>query len=272
MRILYTTLLMFICFLTNAQTIPNAGFETWLFRGSFYDPEDWYTYNGDLENAGIPPNVNRSSDAHSGSYAIALKTIPIPTDTNSVFIGFTQIDMALNVTLSGINGFYKYNGNNDTGYIYSRIFKRDANNKVRLIREGFSIFTNQSNYTPFNMIFYNSSSPYEKPDSCFIYLVSGNKKNTVLTLDDLSFGAVTGIQNITGNSPVMLYPNPSEGLITGNFDGEVPQEIIIRDVTGKDIFTCNNSNAIDISALPAGVYSAEIKLTNKTVIEKIIRR
>jgi hypothetical protein len=64
----------------------------------------------------------------------------------------------------------------------------------------------------------------------------------------------------------MVYPNPSQGVINTNKIGNYT----ILNGLGQTIMKANNSNQLDISLLPAGIYfiQNELKQTQKIILQK----
>lgn len=59
----------------HAQLIPNGGFENWtLHTGSttIYEPDGWGTPNQTCIDSGYTAVVQRTTDAHSGNFALKL--------------------------------------------------------------------------------------------------------------------------------------------------------------------------------------------------------
>lgn len=80
-----------------------------------------------------------------------------------------------------------------------------------------------------------------------------------------------GINHSDTISNIKLYPNPSNGIL--RIATEIPVDIKIFDIAGKQIFTINqatNDTLINLSSIQKGVYFAKISGENATKTEKII--
>lgn len=79
--------------------------------------------------------------------------------------------------------------------------------------------------------------------------------------------------DITGNDQsVSIFPNPNTGIFTIK-SMEIPEIIIITDALGNKIFEIKpetNSEVIDLSAKPSGIYFVRIRLENQEKLIKII--
>ncbi len=89
------TLALFISFSVSllAQTIPNSDFENWSTVNIYEDPQGLSTTNLQSFFTVNAPNVTKSTDSHSGTYAAKLETIITANDTifamisNGTFMG-----------------------------------------------------------------------------------------------------------------------------------------------------------------------------------------
>jgi len=81
-----------------------------------------------------------------------------------------------------------------------------------------------------------------------------------------------------GNGRFSVYPNPSSGLLTIEWDNAVSDiaEVIVTDMTGRKIFTIpvelpavSGKDQINLSMLPSGVYMINILSKDKTYVGRI---
>ena len=81
---------------------------------------------------------------------------------------------------------------------------------------------------------------------------------------------VTDINNVVANS-VKLYPNPTEGIFTVEYVGEVTVDISIIDITGKEVYNnkVNKTSQVNISYLGKGLYFVRLlDDSSKTILTK----
>ncbi|MFH6943136.1 T9SS type A sorting domain-containing protein [Flavobacterium sp. FlaQc-50] len=72
---------------------------------------------------------------------------------------------------------------------------------------------------------------------------------------------------------VVFYPNPSSDIMQLNVENSSEVEnISVFDLNGKLLQTLSNSSKIDISKLPKGVYTAQIKWNGTLINKKIIKK
>jgi hypothetical protein len=87
----------------------------------------------------------------------------------------------------------------------------------------------------------------------------------------------TGTANLNTSNGVMVYPNPTNGLITiNNLNFKNEGTISVFDVYGKLVFhrnynTAKNSENIDIDELESDIYFLKVATPSVAVIKKIIK-
>ncbi|MES2560888.1 MAG: T9SS type A sorting domain-containing protein, partial [Bacteroidota bacterium] len=106
------------------------------------------------------------------------------------------------------------------------------------------------------------------PGICFIsYTVtdpSGNKARKVQRL--VSVIEVTGISELSSNSNLSIYPNPSKGLFTiANKTKTSITSVLVMDAVGKTVYTKaaqSNEVTVDLTLMNKGLYMVIIKDEN----------
>lgn len=101
--------------------------------------------------------------------------------------------------------------------------------------------------------------------------VTDGKGCKVTTIDSVS--CMTGI-NTNTTEDIILYPNPTQGLITLSFNGR-PSEISITDVLGRTIFHLSKPTqpvSADISSAPSGIYFLQVRTENGIAVKKDRKR
>lgn len=82
--------------------------------------------------------------------------------------------------------------------------------------------------------------------------------------------------NENAETAVSVYPNPSDGKFTIEFNNDITADIVLMDVTGKEVYnkTINKSSQINVSGLEKGLYLVRILDTasNKLIVKKLIIR
>jgi len=227
---------------SNAQAIPNGGFETW--AGA--DPAGWSTTNDDP----LFVNVTKSTDAHSGSAAVR-------GEVKSIGSGFsfppgllTEPAFALNSRPAAIQGWYKTSLlGGDVVYIVVAITKADT----AIGGTGITINTSSSVYQQFSSNIVVLSE--ETPDSAVISVqISGSaglpNVGSYFILDDLAWGAATAVGSSDNTLPDRFaleqnYPNPFNPTTTikyqlpaqGGVDGNAANNVrlVVYDMLGRAV-------------------------------------
>ena len=77
------------------------------------------------------------------------------------------------------------------------------------------------------------------------------------------------------NSNIAIFPNPAQSQITILSEGNMMQSISITNVLGEVVYTSDNKTdvlQIDISCFASGTYFVKIDLTDKTIVQKMIKQ
>ena len=84
----------------------------------------------------------------------------------------------------------------------------------------------------------------------------------------------TGVNFISENKSVLIYPNPADKFININVpDSNKPSVVRIYNLTGKIIFEsiCNSGSFnLEISDLTSGIYIIEIEVDFKKIQKKLV--
>ncbi len=265
--------LMFVVTISEAQTIPNAGFESWTNHGTYSDPTSWSSYNFLLLDTaceqGTPGAVGASYlklTVKSGNPTIVY-SIPTPT-----LIAVTPGGFACSARPVYLTGKYKYKFSaTDSGVILVYFTKWNTTTLTEdFVGIGQLFPTNGTvtTWTNFSVpIMYFAST---SPDSALITLIAGSGSTSIATngdylyIDDLAFsGAVSGINDVVAAGvPCSISPNPFNSTTTITFSDEQNNTIIrVLDITGrvvKNIQFSGKELTLEKGNLHAGIYILHI--------------
>jgi hypothetical protein len=109
-------ILFLIQFTANSQAIQNSGFENWFVKQFYAEPNQFASTNfASYLTTGVA-NVIKTTDAHSGSFAVKLETIPSSEGNvaGALFIGalgdgYVAGGTPYNERPDSVTGFVKYN-------------------------------------------------------------------------------------------------------------------------------------------------------------------
>jgi len=102
----------------------------------------------------------------------------------------------------------------------------------------------------------------------------GNVKNNLTGKDFKVLLSGDGIQEITTDNSIRVYPNPASTEITVIFSEQLNNsyKITLFDIYGKDIKSVTNQNIISISELSSGIYFIKVECEDKVVTKKVVKR
>ncbi len=289
MRKLYTVILTvaFVIFITPAvfAQVANAGFENWT-NGS---PDGW---DAATNIAGIATNITKSTDAHSGSSALRGEIINLSgayppvlwagqmgngtpyTGKDAAFTGYYKfVPVASSGDIFEIDVITYKNGWLSGGLGYGTL-------KITASATAYTKFA-----VPIQYVFPGT------PDSCYILFTlngPGSSNGTVgsyFIIDDLAFGAGTGVEERGNNQPFVFslnqnYPNPfnPSTIISYQVPSDGMVSLKVYDMLGREVSTLvngvkaagNYTATFNAANLPSGVYFYTLQAGNYTVTKKAI--
>jgi hypothetical protein len=268
----------------NAQSIPNAGFENWSMVMGHEDPDQWVTTNESVLIA-YDTTARRSTDAHSGNYALELHTIQYTdsgtgiTDTSyaGAYTGYTGIPYSSRPT--DMKFYAKYHSSGaDQGYIYAALYRWNTVTSAReMIGYAYGLVDTTSTYTSYTLPFtYGSVLP---PDTILVYLLSSVGKGipgSTLLIDDISFSVPLGV-NEYAFPGINAFPNPAENIVNIDLSAlkEKESKMELFDIGGNMVrswVSRTNKTVIERNDLPSGMYFLKISNDEKNYGQKIIFR
>jgi hypothetical protein len=286
----------------HAQTVPNLNLETWSTRstavlGGVEAPTGWLT-DDDLvaQDAGqqLPASFNtltKTTDSHSGSYAAKLTT-----DASGFPTYFVLGSRAASNSANSLGGvpftgrpanlqfYYKLAGANavaDSAYVQMEL-TATVNGASQTVGFVTQILANPSaTYTlaSFPVTYLSTATP----DSVHLMFLSGVASNittgTSVYIDDIDLGlAPTATRNAALNAAVTASPNPSpNGRYTLNSTEPalLAAPLTVLDATGRVVrreaaAVAAASRELDLSALPAGLYTMQLFTSKGLVSQKLV--
>jgi hypothetical protein len=261
MKKIFITALWLLALGASAQ-ITNPGFETW--TGT--QPQAWENSNGDGDNT----SVISTNDAHSGMRAVQLSVVQV--------FGFnlpgtiSQMEIPTTTVPSSLRFWMESSFPNDAILLASATVS-DANSNPLAYAISF-VANEYSNYTevaiPFEVVAMGIPS---KVDLVFsIGSENGDLAElvgAVVRLDDVSLSNIpVNVEEQTRDkTELSIFPNPVSGdLVTLQTDFVGTVDIIVTDMTGRMVLQqllqnvdSNGSIRLDVSILPAGMYTVSVR-------------
>lgn len=272
--------------------IPNSGFENWTNKGTYMDPQGWWSANDSVKSGSYYP-VTQSTDhypANVGSYSLRLESqeataFPPPEwqDWGLCWTGGWNGNNYPAFPVTGhptsLCGYYKWiPQNGDTMNIHILLYSGGVQVAIATLQDS----TSATSWTSFQI----PISSYSTVDSarimlmCYADHVMIAHGNSVLYVDNLSFdNLITGIPEVTDLHTLNIYPNPATDVLNIS----MPQaycgntNVAIYDITGRIVMQYtfvirSNYFPVDISTLPSGVYLLRINTETGSLINKFVKK
>lgn len=254
-------------------TVPNGGMENWVTQMGVEDPAGWMTLNF-MSAFGAPLTVEKTTDAHSGTYAAKLVTVESDfmgqMDTIPASLTLGTVDFASGEGTSGaplvaapdsLVGWFKFlpadNGSTDDDEfgLSITLSRWDAVNEVREIIAYGDYISNgaMASYT-------RVAIPIEYyleviPDTMEITMANAvvfRTPGTALFVDDLTliYESTASVDPVTMLSPIRCYPNPAGAALSVVSPANVTLEVY--NALGKHIETVSLTAEVPFTLSTAG--------------------
>jgi hypothetical protein len=267
---------------SNAQSALTEDFESWSTVSGVEVPDNWVT--SDQKASHINNNyhtVFKSTDSHTGNYALKLKSINSSPD-------YADARASAAFAVSGVSrpqyltGYYKSSmDSTDSFFIYVNLYK--SNGTAHPVLAGYIFNTHlalAATYTSFSIpVTYLTN---DDPDSGYIsFWVIQNGTNTTheVFIDDLGLTAA-GIAQVSPEFQGSLYPNPARAKVTYTLTGTPNGKytVTLHDMMGRVLNQVYEGIPIgklkleiDLQSYPAGVYLLDITANEKRQVIKILK-
>ncbi len=268
----------------------NGDFELWQTQTINF-PSQWYALSGNDQETG----VYQTADAVKGNYAIELITFAGNQHNHPAAQGAAISTGYYPSNCSGNcyqRGGYPFTNKKDTlvfSYKYAPSGNDSAIVQLNFKKNGSSI-NSASMYLQPSATYQKKELPFnlpQNPDSVIVNIISSDWRDTLLCfvgsdlkMDEIYFKSqaiITGINPLTreNNSLISIFPNPSNGKFQIKSTGADIRKLEIYNALGKVIysnskFNRQESNEIDLSGYPKGIYFVKIFDGEKNYTEKIV--
>jgi len=146
---------------------------------------------------------------------------------------------------------------------------------ITIIQDSISVAPDEILTIPFNnvTVIYG---PYISNQQICVVAISPNDHIDLNPSDNegcLDIQFPVGIEELTFETPVCIYPNPANQFITVSWEKDEMSEIRFFDSAGKEVMhisAIQQSNQIDISSLPNGVYTMQLTQEKTNSRHKIV--
>jgi len=272
---------------TAIDPIPGGDFENWSVLtfeslANFLNPNIPWVLNG------MSPPVLKTTDSYLGDFALRVKTQS--GGPGWMFTGFNNGNW--NPAIMDYTGGFAYNQQIDTLVGWYKYFPTDTAQRAQVninFQIGDTTFAsanyrlkNTDTYTKFEIPFNLPMSP----DTAIITINSSEwpvgieDTGSILIIDEIQFKSAplsTGIENISTEPNVLIYPNPTEGMFDLIYTPKNSNSSTysIYDGYGKEII--NNKlkywkTTINLSGNSKGIYYLKVIDDGHILCKKIILR
>lgn len=272
---------------SSQPAMMNGDFELWETQ-SISTPANWIMQS----NYDQRGNENKTTDAHSGEYAMKLKTYLGENDgrptarCEQISTGYYPDNCHGNCTELGGHTF---TNTKDTLAFWYKYFP-STNEKAEVSMH----FKKNGNSMDWRSIWLSASAEYQyfeiplelwqTPDTVIVHAQSTRWEDTlvsaigsVLIIDDIHFKSQnvnTGIQVSKAESQFFAFPNPSSGKFK-ILKQEGINQVKVFNMLGKQVFMVLNPSReeldeIDLTRFKKGIYFMEISTGDKKRTEKIM--
>jgi hypothetical protein len=261
----------------------NGDFEQWT-NVQIESPISWYTDNGDFKNSAMI----KTSDAHSGSYAVELKTF-LGEENNQPKVRSGQLMTGYygnncNGNCFPVGGcpftnqsdmlefYYKYAPiGNDNGTVDLLFKTKSGSNNGWYAHADLPASSSYSKVqVPINLSFVPDTVVIQFQSSNWSTLSTANIGSD-LKIDDVVFlSQKTGVKNIH-STQTLFYPNPVQSNLSFRPETNI-QEVFIYSLSGSLVLKQSIAkDNMDVSSLNKGIYLIRLKTKDGIYNEKLIK-
>ena len=271
--------------------IPNSGFENWHLVGSGQgeDPDHWESNNQILDT----PGIEKSTDAHSGKYALRINATSNPFQSPVIFLGNIDFDTtnrqgnfpgSIKSRCAGVplqkaprvlTGYYKLvtpSANQETadinvsvGYgcfglpLWTPPIYGSFNN--------FKVSNDSTGTYRFFAVALQQNFPATRPldtlrinAGFYVDTNQGQVGTGYLLLDDLELLGTLSQSEYAEEASLSIFPNPANEELQVEINSEFGAHTIeVYDLKGGCVLKTPFRSSLDISALPPAMYLLKIK-------------
>lgn len=124
----------------------------------------------------------------------------------------------------------------------------------------------------FNNLATLANAEFPKGTTTVVWTVTDKSNNTNTCSFKVVVKSPSGVEELK-ESGILIYPNPTNGVVNVRFSDNKSQKLTISDATGRVIFEKEQlqaSETIDLSSSESGIYFVTLQTDEKSVTSKII--
>jgi hypothetical protein len=247
---------LFLGFDSEAQLIPNGDFESWgIYNSWTEEPTGWNTPNSQLIETTV-----KDLDAYEGEFAMRVN----PYNMGVGEYGWGNIDFPISYIPSSLDFYAKWDKTSTAAVGVDITF---YNEDTPIYTTSWYAQENVSEWTliqiPLDQI-----EPIMDHVTVNVYVSIGDfaPGEGWISVDQMSFGGVNGIHELTLNNDLLLFPNPVSDVLYIK-DVSSSSSYDIYDQLGKKVANGVYGSGIDVKSLDSGSYTLSL-ITKKAVVRK----
>lgn len=290
-KIIYILLpLMFVLTISKAQTIPNAGFETWTSMTGYDLPTGWDNLNTKTNSM----SMYTCTKGTPGDPGTAYLKLTSKTIGANVVPGIAVCGVLDTATMQPVSGFaysmrpLHFTGNwqhmifgSSQGSVSAVLTRWDTGlgQRVTVATANQTLSGMAMSWAAFSINFTYMDS--NNPDTCIIVLMASGMtptNNDYLWVDNLAFSGFTGIQEIGLNTPISIYPNPATDNLILDLSSIKGKNVSIEifDIDGKMIrsflqIEATAKTTLKIEDISKGNYLLKVITNEGTISNKFVK-
>lgn len=275
-----------VSFLNSNQTFPGGNFDNWTDVAPIWTPD------GILVDIDVNESLyEQSMDAHSGSFALALRSVAYEDGWNvgrAIFASGTMENPVPNIQLNPDNAtisfMYKYMAEDDLAQVNFTFYNEDAPGEFSHVyqREMELEPTNDYSAVVFNFAeeleLLNISASHVSITFQSSSMMNNNvpKDGSMLLIDDVTMSQPLSVFGIKTMAPqVTASPNPTKYRVTFTFSDQRTGlfRVLNRAGVQLDVRQFQNQKEVvyDLSSFRAGVYLFRFQHDQGTNVVRVVK-
>ncbi|MCC6540838.1 MAG: hypothetical protein IT225_01320 [Flavobacteriales bacterium] len=258
--------------------IPNGGFETWSPSGMGYDdPDGWVTWN--TISFPIDGTLNCEEGSPGAVGASFAKVTTLSVTGVGILPGFlftgdmSAAGFPYASRPAAMNGMYQYNIPAGDGGTIAASFTKWVGGAQTSVGGGVMTIApgSQSSWGSFSIPITWLTADY--PDTAVVTVMSstgGGVAGSTVWVDDLEFGAFTGVHEAGTEITFTLAPSPATDVLTIAADREL-REFEVIDLSGRVRAHENvigRQVQVDVRTLADGMYVGRLRFADGTIANR----
>lgn len=269
--LLFSAMCLFSIFTLKAQ-VPNSGFESWVndVDGN-YNPEFWNTSNSTPDTS-----VRPYTPAYAGNFSMQVSStdLGVAVIPGMAYINYTSHQRPTQMTICMRSTV----ATGDQILVYYSSWRNDT----MIAAVGNCSFHIDSTMSQFHCLTFpiTYTRSFMIPDTAQVMILAGYlssaQAGTSVIVDEITLsGNDNGINEISDDNSIQLFPNPSNDFITVISKQSVMNSIDVYDVTGRVVLSEKiklNTEKLNLNSFSSGIYFIKVQLEDGSItVRKFVK-